>query len=217
MTPSPTLSIGKDSHNNLVLNLPGISRSHCQVQRLESGEFLVKDLDSTNGTFVNGQPIAQKRISPTDSLRLAQVPIDLGVLEHFCLMPTPPQGLDLTKAQAKIKADLERKRIREEFLALEQLYEDYKLDKKKALGKKTLKSTGIRAALALIPLVGNALGILASGTKLSQSEELEKIDEDFKAQFCCSKCHKFLGFEPFENHKARGFCLYCKTEWLKED
>jgi pSer/pThr/pTyr-binding forkhead associated (FHA) protein len=46
--------IGRRSGNDCCLPLACISRRHCQLTR-EAGEVLVQDLESHNGTFVNGR------------------------------------------------------------------------------------------------------------------------------------------------------------------
>jgi 6-phosphogluconolactonase (cycloisomerase 2 family) len=57
-------------------NLQGdseISRRHARFRRLDSGQLLVEDLGSTNGTHVNGQRIAGPRLlSPGDQVQLGK-------------------------------------------------------------------------------------------------------------------------------------------------
>ncbi len=80
----------------------------------------------------------------------------------------------------------------------------------------TLKKTGIRAGLSLIPIVGIALGQLSGTVGDSVQHKIMELDEIFKTKYVCPKCFKFLGAEPYENLKKRGFCFYCKTKWIKE-
>ena len=49
--------IGRDAPADLVIPLPLISRTHARITRDEGG-YAIADLDSRNGTFVNGAPIA---------------------------------------------------------------------------------------------------------------------------------------------------------------
>ena len=65
--------IGRGDQNNFQLNDPSISRDHALIRRVE-GEYVLSDLDSSNGTFVNGQRVYEaRRLAPGDRVRLANV------------------------------------------------------------------------------------------------------------------------------------------------
>lgn len=49
-------SLGREATNNIVLNDPEISRRHARLIPQGTG-FLLEDLNSTNGTYVNGQQV----------------------------------------------------------------------------------------------------------------------------------------------------------------
>jgi hypothetical protein len=51
----PLLKVGRSSNNNLVINDPEISREHARIIFYNNG-YAVEDLNSTNGTYVNGNP-----------------------------------------------------------------------------------------------------------------------------------------------------------------
>jgi hypothetical protein len=46
--------IGRDIHNDIVINDAEVSRKHARLV-MQSGGYVLEDLGSTNGTFVNGQ------------------------------------------------------------------------------------------------------------------------------------------------------------------
>jgi pSer/pThr/pTyr-binding forkhead associated (FHA) protein len=52
----PVLTLGRDGANDIIIDHPLASRRHARLERDESGYF-VHDLDSTNGTYVNGDRI----------------------------------------------------------------------------------------------------------------------------------------------------------------
>ena len=54
-----TCTIGRGATSTLVLDLPGISRSHVMLQPGPGGGHLVADLRSTNGTYHNGLRLEQ--------------------------------------------------------------------------------------------------------------------------------------------------------------
>ena len=55
------ISIGRDLSNSVSLNDPSVSRHHCLIRKNGSpNSFHVLDLESYNGTFVNGVPVAEQ-------------------------------------------------------------------------------------------------------------------------------------------------------------
>ena len=52
--------IGRSAQTDIPLADDNASRRHCQVRKW-AGKFLVEDLQSKNGTFVNGDKIAKER------------------------------------------------------------------------------------------------------------------------------------------------------------
>jgi pSer/pThr/pTyr-binding forkhead associated (FHA) protein len=63
--------IGRAPDCDIVVNDPQVSARHCQLIRTEAG-WLLRDLDSTNGTFVNGVRIhGTVTVRPGDRILLA--------------------------------------------------------------------------------------------------------------------------------------------------
>jgi len=61
--------IGRAAECDVHLNAASISRQHCQIERLSDGTYELKDLGSTNGTFINGQKLrGSKKISEDDHI-----------------------------------------------------------------------------------------------------------------------------------------------------
>ena len=56
-------TIGREEGNGLRLNDERISRYHAKVQ-YEDGDIIITDLDSTNGTALNGQKLAPRQPQP---------------------------------------------------------------------------------------------------------------------------------------------------------
>ncbi len=52
------IRIGRAQHNEIILNEKGVSRFHCQVRR-DGDKLLLEDLNSTNGTLVDGERITK--------------------------------------------------------------------------------------------------------------------------------------------------------------
>ncbi len=66
------VQIGRDADNDVVLSSPTVSRYHAQVEKVGQ-RFRVRDLRSSNGTFVNGERIeAETWLKPNDTIRIGQ-------------------------------------------------------------------------------------------------------------------------------------------------
>lgn len=95
-TPRPWLELGQDSYPlhaaitilgrdhsaDITLDDPGISRRHCEIRVTYDGPHLVvsvRDLGSTNGTFVNGERIITSRLDEGDRITLGRS----SLVAHF--------------------------------------------------------------------------------------------------------------------------------------
>jgi pSer/pThr/pTyr-binding forkhead associated (FHA) protein len=70
----PVTRIGRREGNDWVLQDGSISGTHCEIEKSEAG-FLLRDLDSTNGTKVNNAAIKEKFLFRNDILLLGEVPV----------------------------------------------------------------------------------------------------------------------------------------------
>ncbi|MGE5376046.1 MAG: FhaA domain-containing protein [Bacteroidota bacterium] len=84
------VNIGRRLENQLVIDDPRVSRNHAQLRAIK-GRFVLFDLNSTGGTFVNGQRTSQTVLYPGDVISLAGVALIFGQDT-----PTPNQDTGLT-------------------------------------------------------------------------------------------------------------------------
>lgn len=78
------LIIGRDAACDIVINDPKVSRNHCQLVLKDDGTFLIVDLGSSNGTYVNGQRISgEVRLSSLDSVRIGDTVLPLQQYVDF--------------------------------------------------------------------------------------------------------------------------------------
>ena len=75
--PSASWTIGSDHDCNILVDQPSVSGRHCQLSQ-HGDQFVLEDLASTNGTFVNGRRIQ------------ARVPVQVFPADHITLGPLVP-------------------------------------------------------------------------------------------------------------------------------
>ncbi len=123
---TPVVNIGRADYNDLVVPDPSVSTSHAKLQRRE-GVWVLVDLDSTNGTFVDGEQVkGEAPLAPGAAVRFGDVqlvfePTDdaLGVAKgggtqvlrtphsvapNVPPMPAPPQAPPLPPASRSAPA-----------------------------------------------------------------------------------------------------------------
>lgn len=71
------INIGRRLDNQLVIDDPRVSRNHAQLRAIK-GRYVIFDLNSTGGTFVNGQRTSQSVLYPGDVISIAGVPLVFG-------------------------------------------------------------------------------------------------------------------------------------------
>ncbi|MFV0461788.1 MAG: FhaA domain-containing protein [Nostocoides sp.] len=67
--------LGRDEEADIVLDDPGVSRRHCELRVTSDGPhsvLAVRDLNSTNGTFVNGERISTAHLANDDRLTVGR-------------------------------------------------------------------------------------------------------------------------------------------------
>lgn len=87
------VNIGRRLENQLVIDDPRVSRNHAQLRAIK-GRFVLFDLNSTGGTFVNGQRTSQTVLYPGDVISLAGVALIFG-------QDNPPPRLDSDTASGE--------------------------------------------------------------------------------------------------------------------
>jgi predicted component of type VI protein secretion system len=109
--------LGRGEQNDFTVNNPSVSRSHCEIVVSSAGVHL-KDLGSTNGTFVNRAPVHEALLQTGQHLHLGGVemlfeaggspappappPVPAPGAVRITSAPRPaPSGLRSTKAPAE--------------------------------------------------------------------------------------------------------------------
>jgi transcriptional regulator with GAF, ATPase, and Fis domain len=69
-----TFTVGSSSRNDLAISDSTVSKRHCEIIVEQSG-YLIRDLDSTNGTFVQGVRVSSAHLAPGSEIQLGKTRI----------------------------------------------------------------------------------------------------------------------------------------------
>ena len=136
-------TIGRLDDNSFHVPEGSISSHHCEIT-LRGKAVHVKDLDSTNGTFINGEKISEKELKPGQVLRLGSLEIRLEVGDRPADSKPADQTVALPQGGVKLGE-------------LEQGTQTVEFGKENPFGKKTNKVNmifiGVGAVLLLAIVV----------------------------------------------------------------
>jgi pSer/pThr/pTyr-binding forkhead associated (FHA) protein len=69
-------TVGRVEDNTFQIPEPSVSSHHCEIF-MRGNDVVVHDLNSTNGTFINGEKISETVLKPGQVLRLGQIEMRL--------------------------------------------------------------------------------------------------------------------------------------------
>ena len=72
-------TVGRAPRADFIVDAALVSRLHCRLTATDRGVEVV-DLQSTNGTFVNGKRVAQAKLAVGDRLRVGRVELKVARL-----------------------------------------------------------------------------------------------------------------------------------------
>ena len=76
------LSLGRDGTNRIQLNDSEVSRRHAEVRKDDEG-FLLTDLGSSNGSYVNGERVAERRLVNGDRVQIGRTLLLFTDADHL--------------------------------------------------------------------------------------------------------------------------------------
>jgi len=169
--------LGRQQDSDICLNGRAVSRHHARITR-DNGAFLVEDLDSSNGTYINGQrltPHSPTALTERDALQIGPYVFALRlpgatlkaepnlVVRETVSASSVPAGLLGPDAGAKLQVVLEISQQLSRTLDLDQLLEKV-----------------LHQVLRLFPQADRALAILCEGEQFvlrAQQSRREHIEE----------------------------------------
>jgi len=86
----PPISIGREEDNDIRLNDDRVSRFHAKIQE-DAGRIILTDLDSTNGTRVNGHPVRMRVLQLGDQILFGRCLMVFGSPEELVSLHSTTQ------------------------------------------------------------------------------------------------------------------------------
>jgi DNA-directed RNA polymerase subunit RPC12/RpoP len=195
-----------------------VSREHVKLCVTEKGEYILKNLNIENDTYVNGKCVEQKLIQRGDRILLGTDHWKLSW--HKYLDPILPKFADIRPLE-KIYQDYENKRLRM------QIKERRFNTIRSATGILTLgamalsingflgKETPIYGYLYIVAAIITALGFVWSYRLASKIPiENDKHLKETKKKYVCPECGKQFVLQDYDQLKQQGRCQYCKAIFI---
>jgi pSer/pThr/pTyr-binding forkhead associated (FHA) protein len=73
LTPGASKTLGRAAHADFCVDVPLVSRFQCRLDVSHDGVVEVVDLDSTNGTWINGERVGRAELLEGQLLRVGRV------------------------------------------------------------------------------------------------------------------------------------------------
>ena len=71
--PGNVRTVGRSTGADFIVDAALVSRVHCRLTALLDGGLEVSDLESTNGTYVNGERVERARLNPGDRVQMGRL------------------------------------------------------------------------------------------------------------------------------------------------
>lgn len=213
------VKIGKSGENDLVIENSSVSRNHAHLVSDEIAGWILEDLNSTNGTFVNDVQIHKKNIALFDQIRFGNSAVySLNDLLHA----NDDYSVEFEKLKETYKAYIEEKvKIQSSNQLKTRLFQSLPFALPGIIGV-TIGFLGkgspqFFAISLLITILAPTVGIYLGAKQASKTPmKLQSITDRFKINYVCPKCGIFLGEIPWESLANKKRCPACKAKWSKE-
>jgi pSer/pThr/pTyr-binding forkhead associated (FHA) protein len=90
----PPAVVGRDPNSQLCIEHDSISRKHCQFSINGEGAPIIKDLDSTNGTYVDDRRVQQTALMPGQLIQIGALRLQIEFTDEIDDIPktSRPKG-----------------------------------------------------------------------------------------------------------------------------
>ena len=97
-------TVGRVEDNTFQIGDPSVSSRHAEIL-LRGTDIVIKDLNSTNGTFINGEKISETVLQPGQVLRFGQVEMKIDDGKPVTAAPAPAPAPPAPAAAPKKQVD----------------------------------------------------------------------------------------------------------------
>ncbi|MDE3268729.1 MAG: FHA domain-containing protein [Pseudomonadota bacterium] len=97
---SPVTIIGRE-RADIIISDPVVSASHCQIQEIAGGEFVLFDMNSTNGTYVNNKKVIKTKLQVNDIICIGNSQITFRLVSIHAASQIPFFDKSLRNQQSK--------------------------------------------------------------------------------------------------------------------
>ena len=237
--------VGRRGEQSFPIMDKAVSGKHLKLTTMQDGNVQVEDLESTNGTFIDGVRIIKKVVSRNTVVQMGST-FTFRINDVLPEVKTPsvnPSGNTISGGTQIVPPTPPKQEYDEEILRkfqnLECVWNKYQVEKinlqKSNASKAFLRMLpmfvlgGLGYLISCIPelaqfrtaitLAGLGIGIIITWISYKSAttlpEEMEKLNQQFQIDYVCPKCKQFLGFMPFEGLRNRGHYSACKSKWVR--
>jgi Nif-specific regulatory protein len=110
------VSVGRDVENALSIADPALSRKHCVIEARDS-TFVIRDLGSRNGVFINGAPVTERQLADGDQIRIGDSALVVMIPGNH--HAAPPNLVAVDERQADSSSTVAIDEVRQDYARLD--------------------------------------------------------------------------------------------------
>ena len=199
-----------------------VSRRHCRVEVLPNGTYTIENLKMENDTYVNGNPIFKKTVTPSDVVELGgeHYRLSWDVLKQLIekVIPKPPVEVDIRP--------------------LRYVWENYEKETND-IAKSAAKKNAIRGTTGILSMGGMALAFIHGLEPIryimigiaifvmavmaiimivdanNAPKKKKMLQQRLRNNYVCPNCKKFFSWDYDLLYRQYDNCPYCKAKFVK--
>ena len=214
--------IGRKVEGNSAVKIDNqyVSAKHCRIWKDEqSGGYYIEDLDSTNGTYVNGVDVKRMVIQPTDEIMLG------GANGYKITLEQLLAGDNVSCAHSNDGHNLQH---------LAKIYEEHHKQRNKLKSRMQLFSTmrfvvptivsalavyfvqGAQEVMGIVTVALVVVSIIVSSRLVRKTEaKINELVTQFQMDYSCPNSKRFYGDKSWKVLQQEATCIFCKEKFTE--